>query len=115
MQSFQWQVTGWENRADLYCGEKKLCSLTAAGDTLTFYCYREGNRLTGEKGSRCNGRKLYILTDGKVPDKGIMNVTEVSGISILSAQNANLLCDRQVGAFRLEVKGLPLREYMGIL
>lgn len=126
MQSFQWQVTGCENQADLYCGEEKLCSLTAAGDTLTFYCYREGNRLTGEEDSRRNGRKgdgnnredavgngrLYILTDGKVLDKGIMDVTEVSGISILSGQNANLLCDRQEGAFSLEVKGLSLREYV---
>lgn len=106
LQSFQWQVTGGEKQADLYCGAKRLCALRAAGDTLTFYCCREDREGNGS---------LYILTDGTVTDQGVMHMTEMSEIAVLSAQDKNLPDENRQGAFRLEAKGLSLREYMRVL
>lgn len=112
-QSFQWRVCGAKHRADLYCGEKKLCSLTASGDTMTFYyCGEEsGNDAWNAK----ENSSLYILTDGKVEDRGDMNMTEVSGITILSCRSGGFAGGREKeNAFRLETAGLALSEYTRI-
>lgn len=120
MQSFQWQVRSAEHRADLYYGEEKLCSLTASGDTMTFYCYREeGPENKRENNAENTGESdcLYILTDGKVEDKGSMDMTEVSGIAVLygrSGISAGGSCGVKENTFRLETTGFTLREYTRI-
>lgn len=120
MQSFQWQVCSAEHRADLYYGEEKLCSLAAVGDTMTFYCCREeGPENERENDAENAGESgcLYILTDGKVTEKGSMDMTEVSGIAVLygrSGISGGGNCGDKENTFRLETAGFALREYIRI-
>lgn len=94
-ESFQWQAVGEEHQISLYCGEEKLCSLTGKKEGMTFYCYRGGD-------------KVYILTDGEAADKEKMEMTEVSGITVLSGKSA------AKGKFRLRAEGFALTGYTAV-
>ena len=91
-ESFTWRTVQSGSSVELYLGEEKLCCVAAKGDEMTCYLYM------GDNG-------IYLLTDGKVTEQGNMELTIVSGISVMSAAYKGQ--DRVT----LDAKGLALQEY----
>ena len=95
-ESFRWKVQREDHQVDLYCEEERLCSVAGIKDMVTFYYYRGSD-------------KACLLTDGRILDKGEMELTEVSGIGMLLSR------DQKEGPFQLEARGLALEEYIRIM